>query len=64
MKTEALGHPTFIFSVHSDIWWVVVVMQPLKGEGLNCYFTLKKNIHLLEKRESEVEETNQILMEI
>lgn len=67
MKTETLGHRGFIFSVRSDIWWIEVVLHPLKGEGLSCCFTLflKKNPSINWRRgESEVEEMDQILMEI
>lgn len=48
MKTETLvlsNASGFIYSVNSDIWWFVVVMQPLRSDGLSCSWNLqfKKN---------------------
>lgn len=55
MKTETLvlsDASGFIYSVNSDIWWFVVVMQPLKGDGLSCSWNLqlKKTINSIKKR--------------
>lgn len=67
MKTETLGlsgAPGFIYSVNSDIWWFVVVMQ-LQGRWSELLLeSAVKQKTLIQKKEgNEPEKTNQLLME-